>query len=440
MSGKLNIYKLGMGGVNLTKDPLHLSDDELTQSQNAEIVPDAGVGGDGALSKRGGLAALTTTLSGSVLGMVGLPVLTTYTRTLYVSRGTQNSSTFATTTDGTSYTTTTSPLAHSVQSDWSDENGSRDAHRMATFKNLIFYPGNNYTKSTDNPEIAVWDNVTAQLVSRIQVGPSGNGVAYAITDMIVAGGKIYFGVHDPGGVGANLAGRVMSYDPVTGKIVQVLNAFGNNTGDMTGGYPSALCMYQGQLWVGLNGSATTDAIGKVVRAYVDVDTIWTSDVANLTSHVSSLAVYSGDLYAGTQSSVSANAKVYKRSATAGTWAASFTSAAGAAGSAHCASLIVYGTNLYAIEYFSGVTDVVHIKKWDGSSWTTDRDVDSLDSLADPPQLPGNGILYGSDLYYVLRSTTDSGTDGFVLRLSGGVWTKVSTANYNGPMAVLVART
>lgn len=82
--GKINIYDFGGGGVNLVKNPLQLADNELTQGQNAELIPDADKGGEGALSKRGGLAALTSAL-GSISGIGTLPLQTTYTRYLYVA-------------------------------------------------------------------------------------------------------------------------------------------------------------------------------------------------------------------------------------------------------------------------------------------------------------------------------------------------------------------
>lgn len=440
MSGKLNVFKLGQGGVNLVKDSLHLSDDELTQAQNAEIQSDVNTGGEGALAKRGGLAVLNSTpLSGTVYGMHGLPVLTTYTRTLYAARGSATSSTFATTTNGTSFSTTTTPLAACIQTNWSDENSARCAHRCATFKNLVIYPGNNYTKNTDNPEIALWDGTTGTLVSRIPLGPSSNGnPAYSITDMLVANGKVYLGIHDPGGTGANIAGRVLQYDPITGKISQVLNAFGPGTGEVTGGCPSALCWYQNQLYVGLNGSATTDAIGKIVRAYPDVDTTWTTDVSNLVSHISSMAVFLGDLYVGTQASVATAMKIYKRSATAGTYAAVYTGV-GAAASGVMGNLIVYGSALYASEYHTTAPTILIKKSTDGAAWSSDRDIVVTDGGVSG-NIPTNALLYGADLFYTFRATTAGGTDGFIDRLSGGSWSKVSAAaNYNGQLVQLVAR-
>lgn len=446
MAKALTNYGFGKDGVNLVKGPLQMGDGEGLKFQNAEYVPDANRGGEGALAKRGGLAALNgSALAGSVLGLIGLNLKTTYTRTLYVGRGTGTANTFRTSTDGTTFGNSSSALQPAVPSKFADANGSRDARRIASFRNFIVYPYSTYTVGTDNPPLALWDGTDAVQVGAIPVGPSATAAtpAYAIVDMLVANGQIYFAVHDPGGAGANLAGRVMSLNLETGVIKQIASPFGNGTGEMTGGYPCCLAYYQDQLWAGLQINATTNDVGKVVRCYPDIDSAWTSDVATLSGSPCSLAVYKGDLYAGVESSAANNCKVYKRTATSRAWAASFTSAAGAAGGAFCGSLIVYNSELYAVEYFSGVTDVIHIKKWDNSSWTTDRDVDATDGTdTTNPQMPGNSVVMGSDLFIAFRPINESASsaDGFVLRKSSGTWSKVDAAiNSNGMLAVLVER-
>lgn len=64
-------YQPGSGGVNLVKSPLQLADNELTKAQNAEYNPDVDGGGQGALTKRGGLQKLfSSALNGAVYGMI----------------------------------------------------------------------------------------------------------------------------------------------------------------------------------------------------------------------------------------------------------------------------------------------------------------------------------------------------------------------------------
>lgn len=444
MPDSIKNSRFGEGGVNIVKNPLQLDDREGTQFQNAEWIRDAARGGEGALSKRGGLAALTSALAGSILGMLPIGLKTTYTRTLYAARGTEDSNTFIRTTNGTSWTDTSSPLAPADADKFTDADGERDARRIVTFRNLIVYPGNAYTKGTDRPPFVSWDGSEALTISTVQYGPSAtaNTPAFAISDMLVANGKVYMAVHDPGGSGADLAGRVMALDLKTGEFRQVANAFGSASGEVTGGYPSALAWYQGQLWVGLNSNTSTAGNGKVVRCYPDVDSTWTSDVATLRQSISSLAVFKGDLYAGTHSSSASGAQIAKRDAAAGTWSAVATSGGGADGNGHYASFVVDGsTAIYAVEYWSGMTDIVHIlRSTDGSTWNTDRDVDANDSPAATPQVPGSGVIYNSELFYVFRSTAVGAADGFIMkRSSGGTWSKVATDNFGGPLAILVER-
>lgn len=69
MGSKLDIYKFGTGGVQLTKGEKHLADTEVVKAQNAELVIDTERGGEGTIGKRGGLITLTAVLSGNIAGM-----------------------------------------------------------------------------------------------------------------------------------------------------------------------------------------------------------------------------------------------------------------------------------------------------------------------------------------------------------------------------------
>lgn len=426
--------------MNIIKNPLQLADNEVTLSQNAEVVYDANPAGVGALTKRGGLSVLNSSaLAGSVLGMLGLNLKTTYVRTLYAARGTATANTFARSTNGTVWTNTALPLAPADPDKFTDANGTRDARRMAAIKNFIVYPGNAYTKGTDKPPIDLWDGTNAYTVESIPFGPSATAAtpAYAITDWLTANGVLYLAVHDPGGAAPALAGRVMSLNLESGVLKQVANAFGSATGEQGGGYPSALSWYKGQLYVGLNGSTTTDGIGTIVRAFPGVSTTWTADTTTLSGHVSTLAVFNGDLYVGTQSSSATGARIYKQASNATAYTVQFTSAAGVGDTGHIASMMEYNLELYAVEYY---TSVINIKKSaDGTTWTTDRDVVATDGATS--QLPAGTVTFnnGLDLYYVFRATTATATDGFILRKNSGSYTKVLTDNLGGPLAILVER-
>lgn len=70
---KLVVETLGLKGVNVDRNPFELTDGELVQAQNAVSVPDSGTA---SLRKRPGLLAFTTsTLGGSVLGGIGVPLI-----------------------------------------------------------------------------------------------------------------------------------------------------------------------------------------------------------------------------------------------------------------------------------------------------------------------------------------------------------------------------
>jgi hypothetical protein len=439
MGDTIKNYEFGLGGVNIVTDPLKLAPNEATQLQNAEVRQDADAAGAAALVMRGGLAALNgSAMSGSVLGGIGWPLKTTYSRTLYAARGTEDSNTFRTSTNGTSWSDSSSASAAAAIDKYTDQGNERDARRMVSFRTFLLYPGNGYTQDTDNPIVVLWDGTTAVTVTGIPKGPSGvTNPPFAVVDMLVAEGFLYLAIHEPDGA-TEENGRVLRLSLDTGTLRQVGNSFGGTSPEISGGHPSCMTFYKGQLFVGLNGNNTTDGVGKIVRCFPGVDTSWTTDVSNLSGHVSSLVVFKGKVYAGTHSSVSSAEKIYERSPTAGTWAAVFTGV-GAAGTGHCAHGIVYSSALYFAQYHS-TAPTIHIKRsTDGTSWATDRDVDTTDSGV-AGNLPGGACVGpNSDLFYVFRSTTTTATDGFILRRASGSWTKVDTDNLLGPINVLVQR-
>jgi hypothetical protein len=71
MAGILKVYDIGALGVNVDADPISLDDQELRLAQNAIRDP---LGSDSGLRKRPGLLAFnTTSITGSVLGGIGVP-------------------------------------------------------------------------------------------------------------------------------------------------------------------------------------------------------------------------------------------------------------------------------------------------------------------------------------------------------------------------------
>src|SRR6187549_1956610 len=82
MGGKLNVYGLGSLGVNVDKNPINLEDGELTKAQNAIHDPTGSMGG---LRKRPGLTKVNSSaVSGSVFGIMNVPIAPITTRSFFV--------------------------------------------------------------------------------------------------------------------------------------------------------------------------------------------------------------------------------------------------------------------------------------------------------------------------------------------------------------------
>lgn len=448
MGGHIAVYGVGGGGVNLVKDPLELDDAEATQLQNAELVPDESKGGEGSLSKRGGLTALTSALAGSILGMVALPLQTTYVRSLYVAYGdlATGTRTFKKTTDGVTFTDVTAPLIFATNTHYGEFSVGYSSleycgRRGASWRSQIFYPGDAFTSGTQNPPLVAYNGSQAgYTLTSIPAGPNsttGNPPA-AIVDMLVANGVIYLAVQDPDFSGT-FKGRVLKFDPRTGILSQVANAFGGQTGEQAGGAPTCLAWFNGQLWVGQSNNNGSDP-GYVCRCYPGADSTWTQDTATLAGYPTGLVGFKGNLYA-TFHANTGTAGIAKRTTSTGAWASVDTFAGGADGIG--AIPTVYNDTLYYVRYDNAAGHKCLIRKsTDGASWSTELDVESTYTLTAGTNLfePTNARVFGSDLYIAFRSSDHDNADGHLLRLSGGVWTRpLSAANVAGPLMELVER-
>lgn len=448
MGGKVDVYGFGGDGVNLVKDPLELADGEATQLQNAELVPDEALGGEGSLSKRGGIQGLTSALAGAIYGMVALPLQTTYTRTLYVACGdlATGTRTWKKTTTGAAWTDVTTPLLFAIDDNYTLFSAGNAAleysqRRPISYKSQIIYPGNAYVQGTANPPLVSFDGTDALTYTAIPAGPNSTTGAppAVISDMLVANGVIYVAVIDPAYAGT-MKGRVLVLDPRTGILQQVANAFGGNTGEQTGGAPVCLAWFNGQLWAGLHNGNDGVSTGRVVRCYPGVDTTWTADTATLGGFPMCLMGFKGNLYVGMNGNLG-TAGVAKRSTASGVWANVDTFAGGA--DSIGAALIVYNDTLYYGKYDNaGLHKCVIRKSTDGASWSTELDIEATYTKTAGTNWfePKDSIVYNSDLYFSFRASDHDNADGQVLRLSGGVWTRVvSDANVHGPLVVLVER-
>lgn len=450
MAGKLNLYAIGKGGVNLTKSPIHLDDTELVQAQNAEFDLN---NRDGGLRKRGGFAALNSSAlnsGASILGLANVPLLSTYTRTLYAALQTAGANTWTTSTDGATWTPGTSPArAQSSSLGTATPTVSVDylTHRIVPIRQGFIYPGNDYigynNASFTAPPLRYFTDGSDFELARIQINPGAtvSSTPYMITDLIVVGGTVYFGTFEAGGAAPDHKGRVISLDLTTGIMKQVGNTFGNGTTEQTGGFPWTLCSYRGELFVGLYGISGS-SVGVVVRIRPDSQTTWTVDVSNLVGYPMSMAVYKGDLFVGTQGDAGETSVVSRRAAATGTYS---TSDSGTGGSAvtHFASLIVYSGKLYAAYLNTNATPVNLIRVYDNTSWSTSLNLNTL-TLAGTPGLgalyPGQAVLFGTDLYIAYRSVGAGTSDGAILKFDGTTWSIAKDGiNARGYLTVLTVR-
>lgn len=252
--------------------------------------------------------------------------------------------------------------------------------------------------------------------------PLAVGPARWISDLWVNNGLIYIGVYDLGGVAPDLNGRVLSFDPETRTVEQIGKLpFGDGTGENRKGFPFCLTSYLGQLWAGTYGVTAAGTLGNLYRILPGVDDNWTLDKTALAAsgYFMSLCEYNGNLYAASSSTAAGNTARIEQRTAAGVWSTSH-SAADTGISYHCGLIVFEG--LLFVAFFKNGTRCL-IKKFDGTTWSTDKDV-GVD-FATTANAPGAPFLYGEDLYWPFTALTAAGTTGFLLkRTPAGVWSRV----------------
>jgi hypothetical protein len=433
MAGKLNIYNWGDLGVDLVKSPLHIPDGAWRRLQNAEFPTDEG---QHAIKKRGSLIRINSSaLAGAVGGLTNVPLNYPGDRQLLVGLTTaEDPDSWKTSSNGSSFTdlaaaTVQRPVGGQKLSGTFIVGGnfyfpSRGAH----LQNLYFFPGDDYiaypTINFTAPPLVAWDGATSYVMFRVPTNPTSTvgSTPRLITDMIAANDLLYLSVWDHGGSDPNGKGRVLAFNPQTGVLALVGQKFGDGTDEHGRGFPYCLADYLGQLWCGSNaGTGTSGNMGSIWRITPGADDDWIEDeqLSGVQIGVMSLLGYKGKLYAALAVGVGGTALVTVRDPLAQTWATSFT--APATGVSYMGGLVVFDDNLYSC-FFKGGTDCL-IKQFDGSSWTTDKDV-GTDINTD--HAPGNPFVFGDELYWPFYDhTSDASQTAFVLkRTAGGTWSTV----------------
>lgn len=435
MGGKINVYNLGEQGVNVVKSPIHLTDGELRSAQNAIWDPSEAEGG---IRKRGGMPRFSgSAMAGAVRGIVNVPLAAPgdITRTFYLALGTFDSDTWATSANGTTWAEGATPARSQSLVQTSDAAVQYQNQRMATINRRIYYPGNDYVQypaaNHTAPSVRVFDGTNDYELFRIPYNPASGSTTNTklITDFVVHDGRLYMAVYDPGGSAPDHRGRVFEFDPDTGTITQVGNAFGGGAGENTGGMPFCLASHNGYLWAGTYGISGL-AVGKIYSIRPGVDSTWALKVTTATGagYIMSMVSFRGELYFGTQGDAGSAALLRKLSNT-GALSTIDTGSATDAGN-YYAGLIVFEDNLYVsyVNLAPAMGKTTHIRKYDGTSVTTDRDVDATDAGA---RDMGQPFVYGSALYFPFLGTAAANNDGFLLRKTSGTWSNVLTANIRG---------
>lgn len=426
-------YRLGDKGVNIVASPLHTPDGGLLSAQNVEFIRDMGIGG---LGSRGGMAALNgTALAGPVMAVANIPLAIAGAGTMLAPCDTGEVETWKTTENGTVWTDLLAAVINRMASMAKFPPTITPAtipptQRIVTFKNHVYFPDDDYIitdlvspyAGNTAAKLTMFQGTASFVQFSVPNNPTGVGPCRWITDLWVNNGVIYVAVWDYGGVAPDHKGRVLAFNPDSAALTQIgKHGFGDGTAELQQGFPFCLTSYLGQLWAGTYGVTAAGTLGNLYRILPGVDVDWTLDKSALASsgYYTSLCEYAGNLYAASTGNDAAfSARVERRTA-AGVWSTSFT--APDTGISYCSSLIVFNGLLFAAFFKNTVRCLV--KVFDGTTWTTDKDV-GVD-FANLSAAPGQPFLFEGSMYWPFTALTAAGQTGFILkRTTGGVWTKV----------------
>jgi hypothetical protein len=415
--GKHNVYTLGTQGVDLTKSYIHADDGTFRQAQNA--VPDMR-GEFGGVAKRDGLTAINgTTAGGSVKGVV------------FAALPGDNQATFifdadlAYSTDAFANTVvselTTEAVDEAIRDDWYHDimpGGGSPVEfawtplKSAVWKNRLFYASEPVLGPTGEavPIRVLEADLSRKLFTRMPINPDVGALPKGITNMIVDGDYLYVSVWDAGTDSSDVKGSVYRIKADTGEMTKLGATF------PTGYIPWCLTFYQGRLWAGTYSDDVSFS-GRVYWIRPGVDSAWTLDHTTTAGkgEIMSLCPFEGKLYAATRGS-NTNAALVKVRDLDGSWATSQTGVATTADQLYT-SLAVFSGKLYAAYYNhnSGVSGRALIERYDGSSWSsvfdtnTSGTVASYSLVAAGPNLWALGVFRPGGLTRPMNVSTDGTT-------------------------------
>jgi hypothetical protein len=442
MAGQLNVFGMASQGVNTDLNDVNMEDGMLRKAQNAIHDP---TGAMGSLRKRPGLLKVNSNaVTGSVFNICNVPIAPITTRRFLVGvdQAIEVAYQWITSTDefGTTATATTPGAVSSGAgaTSWIASTNATLSNRGCQGEGFILYPGS-YTRGNPQP-VRIYDGTVDRELFQIPL----NAVAFAaegaanyasstgeVLQMLLVDKKLYIVTHDFSLGAAPHYGRILEYDFETGALQQIGNGCSSASGDIgTGGNDVFTCVafHQGYLYAGvgpvLSGEGSAGA--GVYRIRPGVDATWTYDFDNSSAgeeRPMSMASYKGKLYVGMHDLNTASQRIVVRDY-AGAYSSSTTQ--GTLTGSAWVDMLVFGDNLYATSYdANGASGQTRIHKFDGSSWSV---VKTIDSATSTPRI-GVAMLVHNGKLYVLGINTNR--LGIVTYTSDGTsWTD-QTTNLDG---------
>lgn len=392
----ITVYNLGELGVNLVKSPIHLEDGELVAAQNAEFYREQG---RGAIRKRPALRRYNSSvLAGTISGAIGVPLAGPGRRSVYAQK--PATPFFRKTTDGTT---------------WANDSGFQTSPqnsgiilteypmlRAAIVKGQFFYP----VGLSDVTNAAIYGYDGDAEFEFVRMGDyAGN-----TRTLCQHGGQVVFTAKYADDT-TTRAGVFLA-DPVTGAVTQIGSGFDSTPG--TGIEVVCGVSYQGKIWI---GTSNLNGVTKEAKLYSasPVSTAWTTERTTSGHYMySSLAVRNGELFAGTWIATAGTAAIVEKRTAGGTWSTSQTGGSTTTRNRYD-GLITWNGDLYAIYNAPdhAGTPILRIEKFNGSAWSTDKDLQAAGEVT-----VAGVVAVGLALYYNAQTA-----------IASHVWRKTPTVTW-----------
>ncbi len=386
----ISVFGLGTGGVQLTKSPLHMDDNEVIQAQNAEPYRDRGQTG---IRKRPAFRPINAIATNAISGLISVELASAGAGNNLATNGVSNdipatgakglvlvarhtqpaTQAWKYTNDGGATWSTTTALSRNI---------ANNDHSAVVYRGRAFYAG----ELDSIGQILCFDGLKEFEFTRLPFGPAADTAGGTRINAVgMAMGLFYISINNA------TTGRVYAVDPVTGAASQVGGTF-----VVADEIVVDVCAYAGRVWICTNNDNTKAAHIYSIRP--GVDTAWTTERtttdlgASQFRNYNSLAAKGGQLYAATSAPAGFAAIIEKRTA-AGSWSTELTAGSSAAAGYYDA-LVEWNGKLYAQQGYSTTLFAVVIQDSVGS-WSTDKDMAAAGSTSTGYFLSTPDLLFAS---------------------------------------------